>query len=250
MMNVEVTHVLSLFSSGNLIDILRMCLEQAIRKQIMTKDLLREVFEVIKDIQLNRNACLLKDFYIAYLNEILINFHFCMCTYSDLEKRKEILILNSLLDFLSSTIHEVKVAPNPREQKVENPLLKECIISLETYEQLFTLLQRVSSIENMSVVKKIGKLLVEFIFKLENKEGLLKIVGLVQKSYTSFSKVYQWILLKIVFKVCILNVKYPSKMVTEVISTFNCGFIHQHLIQFRHSHQSEGEDEICDKIIV
>jgi len=73
-MNVEVGHTLRLFNNRYLIEILRKCLIKGAKHQIMTKDVLKEVYEIINDVQFNRNAHVLKDFYRAYLNEILMNF--------------------------------------------------------------------------------------------------------------------------------------------------------------------------------
>mmetsp|Transcript_3013 Transcript_3013/g.2878 ORF Transcript_3013/g.2878 Transcript_3013/m.2878 type:complete len:152 (-) Transcript_3013:181-636(-) len=137
--------------------------------------------------------------------------------------------------------------------KFEQLLIRECILSRECYDSLFSILSRVASSKNLEVVKKIGKLMIELILQMQHKEGLIKMINIIQRSQNQINKVYLWILLKIVYKVFTFNQKGQSKMVVEVYqSSFNYTYLFQHLTQFKFAHlnQDEEEDDICDRIIV
>ena len=77
-MNVEPSHIVRLYRNKFLIEILKYCLRRAGKHNMITKELLSEVYSVVKDIKTNKNYKILRDFYKSFFNEIILNFDFCM----------------------------------------------------------------------------------------------------------------------------------------------------------------------------
>jgi hypothetical protein len=101
LMNVEPSHINRLYKGRNLLDILRYCLRKAGKHEIITKELLNEIYNIVKDIKFNNRYDTLKDFYRQYFNEIILNFDLCMSKCKDTKKKRSTLVLNELIDFLS-----------------------------------------------------------------------------------------------------------------------------------------------------
>lgn len=77
MMNIEPTHVFRLFRNKHLIEILKYCLIRGGREHLISKGLLTEVINVLKDIHTNQYSDILEGFYKRFLFDILLSEQFC-----------------------------------------------------------------------------------------------------------------------------------------------------------------------------
>ncbi len=99
---------------------------------MITKDLLADVYAIVRDAKANRKNEVLREFYRAYFNEILMNFDFCMSKCYDVVKKKSSIVISEVIEFILQILQ--------KDKKAENQKLRECILTIESYNTLFQML--------------------------------------------------------------------------------------------------------------
>jgi hypothetical protein len=83
-MQADPHQILRLFRSNYLIESLKSCIIRgANNDSLLTKDLLQEILNVVRDVHTNKNYEILEDFYKEYMLKILLDEGFCDLTYVD-----------------------------------------------------------------------------------------------------------------------------------------------------------------------
>jgi hypothetical protein len=75
-MHIDDQHIISLFKQRNLLDILKYNILKIAKKGKITKDLLAEILNILRDISNNKNYENLKEFYEDYFCEIILAYEF------------------------------------------------------------------------------------------------------------------------------------------------------------------------------
>ena len=100
-MNVEPSHVLRLYKSKFLIQSIRSCLIRGgLSHQLITKDLLDEVFRIAKDANTNKQSEVLEEFYRKYVFDVILNETFCDLTFFDLKLNRRAPVFEEVAETL------------------------------------------------------------------------------------------------------------------------------------------------------
>ena len=106
LMNVESDHIIRIYRSKYLIEILKYCLRNGAQNEILTKDLVNEILNIVKDVKVNKRCEILLPFYRSYFHEIVLNYDFCVQKCLDVKKKKHTLVISEVVEFLYSILQE------------------------------------------------------------------------------------------------------------------------------------------------
>lgn len=106
-MNIEPTHILRLFKNKQLIQTLKSCLiKGGMSYKLLTKDLINELLNIVRDANTNRQAEILEDFYKKYVFEILLDETFCDLHFIDVRKNRRNIIFEEVTECLTKMFAE------------------------------------------------------------------------------------------------------------------------------------------------
>lgn len=107
LMNIEPAHILRLHKNKQLISTLKSCLiKGGMSHKLLTKDLISELLNILRDSTYNQQAEYLADFYKKYAFEILLDETFCDLYFIDVQKNRRNIIFEEVTECLSKMFAE------------------------------------------------------------------------------------------------------------------------------------------------
>ncbi|CDW75265.1 beach domain-containing protein [Stylonychia lemnae] len=250
LMNVEPGHVSRLFRNKNLIEILKYCLIRGGLQNILTRDLINYVIQLLSDIRTNDSNNELEGFYKRYLYDIILCPKFCFLNYTDSSRlRKEIKVFVEVADNLYAIFQDQYFKPSYKNSNIMRLLASE-----ECYQLLMKLIQKFSSVQYIKQTNKIAKILIKIAITIGYKEGFMRLIDIIQKNHIDkvpLEKTTTNTLLKILLGIISDPMFTRSPLIQVFKMKSNIDLLDKHLVQLKPMNEyNQGElDKIRDSII-